>query len=73
MASPEIALENLLLAVLDSAEKAREADDEAALFAYHDVLDIGLSEARDNGVAFKSARLRKLDPYALMARKNAKT
>lgn len=69
MASPEVALENLLIAVLESAQKAKDAGDDGALFAYHDVLDIGLAEAKDNGVDLRSKELAELDPYTLIAGK----
>lgn len=69
MASPEVAFENLLIAVLESAQKARDGDDDRALFAYHDVLDIGLAEAKDNGVSFRSKELTELDPYSLVTGK----
>lgn len=66
--SAETALENLLLAMLDAGQRAAAENDHAALVAYVDVLDVGLSEARDNGVEFASSRLRDLDPYSLLKR-----
>jgi hypothetical protein len=71
MASPEIALENLLLAMLDAGRLAADRGDDAALSAYVDVLDVGLAEARDNGVEFVAKELRELDPYSLLKVKQA--
>lgn len=65
--SAEVALENLLLAMLDAGRRAAEQNDHAALVAYVDVLNVGLAEARDNGVQIQDKELAALDPYSLMA------
>jgi len=67
MASASVALINLLTAMLVSARKAKAAGDNAALFVYIDVLDVGLAEARDNGVDLPD-ELTVLDPYSLWHR-----
>lgn len=64
--SADVALENLMLAMLDAARRAASENDHAALVAYVDVLDVGLAEAKDNDVVFESAELRGLDPYDLL-------
>lgn len=64
--SAEVALENLMLAMLDAGKRAAASADDAALSAYVDVLDVGLAEAKDNGVEFEAEELRGLDPYELL-------
>jgi hypothetical protein len=68
MASPDIAFENLMLAMLEAGAQAADRGDHAALSAYVDVLDVGLSEAKEHGMAFHAPELRDLDPYTLLER-----
>lgn len=66
MGSAAVALENLLDSILIAAQEARAEGDESALLAYFNALDIGLAEAKDNGVVFASNALLALDPYDLL-------
>lgn len=68
--SAKVAIENLMLAMLDAARRAAADGDHAALVAYIDVLDVGLAEARDNAVEFSSSELRNFDPYSLLGGKD---
>lgn len=66
--SAEVAFENLITAVLVSVRRAEEEGDDVARMAYFDVLEVGLSEAKQAGLVFKDEELRNLDPYTLLGR-----
>lgn len=58
-------MEATLQAALDGALRAKDEGQESALFAYYDVLQVGLSMAREDGVELNS-ELARVDPDTLI-------
>lgn len=64
--SAEVAFENLMTMILDAAKRAKGEGDDSAFMAYFDMLEVGISEARREGIEFVDGNLRGIDPYQLL-------
>lgn len=66
----EAVLETVLQTALVAARKAKEDGRDEALFAYFDILDVGLGMAAADGIELNS-ELASVDPYELIGAKKA--